>query len=232
MAVILGVAFLAGTLVLTDTVTKTFDNILADANAGTDAYVRGDSPLDLGFGEQRPRIDDVARRPSCGTSTVSTEVGVRITGYAQIVDKKGKAVGRCRQRAVLGMNWVDVDELNPYRLAEGHAPSGRRRDRHRQALRRHRPASRPATHDRADAGCAARASPSSGIAKFGTADSPGGASSVLFNDADGAGSCWPNRARVDGVAFIADDGVSQAAAGRQLAAVGRRRRRGHHAARS
>ena len=57
MAVLLGVAFLAGTLVLTDTVTKTFDSVLADANAGTDAYVRGDSPLDLGFGEARPRID-------------------------------------------------------------------------------------------------------------------------------------------------------------------------------
>ena len=56
-AVLLGVAFLAGTLVLTDTIGRTLDNVLADANAGTDAYVRGTSELELGFGEARPRID-------------------------------------------------------------------------------------------------------------------------------------------------------------------------------
>ena len=53
MAVLLGVAFLAGTIILTDTATKSFDNVLADANAGTAAYVRGVSPLSLSFGDQR-----------------------------------------------------------------------------------------------------------------------------------------------------------------------------------
>ena len=63
MAVLLGVAFLAGTIILTDTATKSFDNVLADANAGTAAYVRGASPLSLNFGDQRPRIDaTLARR--------------------------------------------------------------------------------------------------------------------------------------------------------------------------
>ena len=41
LAVMLGVAFMAGTFVLTDTMGKVFDDLFADVNAGTDAYVRG-----------------------------------------------------------------------------------------------------------------------------------------------------------------------------------------------
>ena len=72
MAVLLGVAFLAGTIILTDTATKSFDNVLADANAGTAAYVRGVSPLSLSFGDQRPRIDADAARHAADRSTAWT----------------------------------------------------------------------------------------------------------------------------------------------------------------
>ena len=41
IAVLLGVAFMAGTLVLTDTIGTTFDGLFADINAGTDVVVRG-----------------------------------------------------------------------------------------------------------------------------------------------------------------------------------------------
>ena len=46
IAVMLGVAFMAGTLVLTATISKTFDGLFADGYAGTDAYVRGTSQID------------------------------------------------------------------------------------------------------------------------------------------------------------------------------------------
>ena len=45
LAVMLGVAFMAGTLVLTDTLGKTFDGLLANANQGTDAYVRSSNEV-------------------------------------------------------------------------------------------------------------------------------------------------------------------------------------------
>ena len=61
LAVMLGVAFMAGTLVLTDTMNRTFDGLLSDAYAGTDAYVRGVSELDAGTA-QAPRLDAVRRR--------------------------------------------------------------------------------------------------------------------------------------------------------------------------
>ena len=57
-AVLLGVAFMAGTLVLTDTIGKTFDGLFAEANDGTDAYVRGELAFDSELmGEQRARLD-------------------------------------------------------------------------------------------------------------------------------------------------------------------------------
>ena len=63
-AVLLGVAFMAGTLVLTDTIGKTFDGLFADANNGTDAYVRGELAFDNQMlGEQRPRVDTEPGRP-------------------------------------------------------------------------------------------------------------------------------------------------------------------------
>ena len=37
----LGVAFMSGTFVLTDTMGKVFDDLFADVNRGTDAFVRG-----------------------------------------------------------------------------------------------------------------------------------------------------------------------------------------------
>ena len=47
-AVLLGVAFLSGTLVLGDTMTDGFGNMFTEANAGTDALVRSSTRSALG----------------------------------------------------------------------------------------------------------------------------------------------------------------------------------------
>jgi putative ABC transport system permease protein len=71
-AVMLGVAFMAGTLVLTDTIGETFDGLFDEANAGTSAVVRSDSTIS---GErsaaQRARLDQSA------VAQVATVPGVR-----------------------------------------------------------------------------------------------------------------------------------------------------------
>src|ERR1700750_2853878 len=59
IAVLLGVAFISGTFVFTATIQRTFDNLVTNIYAGTDAQVRGPEVLsnDNGFGSsQRPRI--------------------------------------------------------------------------------------------------------------------------------------------------------------------------------
>ena len=121
-AVILGVAFLAGTLILTDTIRTTFDNVLAKADAGTDAYIRAASPVALGYGQAGRTLDanllDTVRHVD-GVDQATVEV----FGYAQIVNKAGKAVGKFNP-GVRGMNWVTAPDLNPFTISAGHAPTG------------------------------------------------------------------------------------------------------------
>ena len=55
LAVVLGVAFMAGTMVLTDTMEKTFDDVFESANAGTDVIVRHAGPIEGEPWWPRPR---------------------------------------------------------------------------------------------------------------------------------------------------------------------------------
>src|ERR687898_1098801 len=57
VAVFLGVAFLAGTLVLGDTLRSNFDDLFADVNAGTDVVVRNATDLGIEADEPRGLID-------------------------------------------------------------------------------------------------------------------------------------------------------------------------------
>src|SRR5918996_2355405 len=93
LAVLLGVAFMSGTMVLTDTIRKTFDDLFADVYAGTDAWVRSKDVLEGEFGlpDQRgrisadlvPEIDDV--------EGVDVAEGT-LQFYAQLVGKDGDTV--------------------------------------------------------------------------------------------------------------------------------------------
>lgn len=92
LAVVLGVAFIGGTLVLTDTVTRTFDNLFATVYKGTDAMVRGQVVFNgpQTTGEQRPRVD------ASLIATVERVPGVSIAqgmvlGYTRLVAKDGHA---------------------------------------------------------------------------------------------------------------------------------------------
>ena len=206
LAVFLGVAFLAGTLVLTDTVMKTFDGVLADAHDGTDAYVRGDSPLDLSFGEQRPRIDASMIDRLRAVDGVD-QMAINLTGYAQLLDKNGKLVGDAANVPMFGLNWVDADALNPYKLAQGRAP---RADDEIVIDKNSADTAKFAIGDRTTV--LTRSEPHEftivGIAKFGSADSAGGASSVMFTDAT-AQALMGEPGKVDGIDISGKAGVSQ-----------------------
>ncbi|MGD9999852.1 MAG: ABC transporter permease [Ilumatobacteraceae bacterium] len=206
LAVMLGVAFMSGTLVFTDTIDRTFDGLLADAYSGTDAYVRGQSELDGSTGST-PRLDAAIVDSISGIDGVETAFGFT-TGYAQIVDHDGKAVGNPGQGApTFGESWITDDELNPYQLASGHAPS---RDGE-VVVDQH-------SADIADLVIGesievlTKAGPAqftiSGIARFGDADSAGGASAVLFTQHD-AQTYVSAPGKVDAVLVRAADGVSQ-----------------------
>jgi putative ABC transport system permease protein len=214
-AVILGVAFLAGTLILTDTIRGTLDNALAKADAGTDAYIRGTSPLTLGYGQSGRPVDATLLHTVRNVDGVD-KASVVVSGYAQIVDKAGKAVG-IANAGLVGMNWVTVPQLNPYTISSGRAPAGADEiviDKHSadvahlgvgdrtMVLSTHQP--RPATIV--------------GIARFGTLDTPGALSVVLFDDVT-AEAVLNEAGQVDAIAVTARHGVSPDALVARLAPV-------------
>ncbi len=111
LSIILGVGFVAGTFVLTDTMNKAFNDLFAQASKGSDVIVRATSaftPSDSGGGggggDQRAPI------PQDLLATVRTVAGVKsadgsVSGYAQMVDpKSGKTIGGLGPPTI-GANW-------------------------------------------------------------------------------------------------------------------------------
>src|ERR1700709_2799379 len=92
LSVIIGIAFLAGSLVLTDTIGRTFDELFANVNKNTDAYVRSTNVFDLGRGfKQRYRIPDSYIDQVKAVPGVVEATG-EVSGTAVIVGANGKPV--------------------------------------------------------------------------------------------------------------------------------------------
>jgi putative ABC transport system permease protein len=124
IAVVLGVAFISGTLVLTSTIQKTFDDLFANVYQGTDAIVRAPEVLSSDFGGgQHPNIPDSLLPIVRAVPTVEAASGnVDFNkSYAQLVDSKGKAIGG-NGPPTAGIGWNPNPELSQFRLVEGHAP--------------------------------------------------------------------------------------------------------------
>jgi putative ABC transport system permease protein len=91
-AVLLGVAFLSGTLVLGDTMSNGFSNMFAEANAGTDALVRSSTEVgDADFAE-RGLIDGALADDIAAIDGVAA-VAPRIEGSGRIVGADGDPLG-------------------------------------------------------------------------------------------------------------------------------------------
>ncbi|MFG3172446.1 ABC transporter permease [Streptomyces sp. NPDC048200] len=122
-AVFLGVAFLAGTLVMGDTLRAGFDTMFGNATRGTDAVVRSAGTITApgeSQGVRSPVGTDLVR-------TIERVPGVAaavpdIQGAGQLVGADGKPIGGQGPPTLAG-NWIDDPRLNAYRLAEGRAPA-------------------------------------------------------------------------------------------------------------
>jgi putative ABC transport system permease protein len=207
LAVMLGVAFMAGTLVLTDTIQKTFDELFSDVYAGTDAVVRADGAFDSSGIEQRGRVDASLVDTVSGVDGVA-DAQPDIRGYAQLIDRAGEAVGDpTTGPPTLGGNWIDSEELNGFRLVDGNAP---RRDDEVVIDKKSADDTGYRVGDTAQV--LVKGGPEdvtiSGIATFGDADSPGGASFVLFTQ-DAAQRLIAEPDEIDSVLVVAESGISQ-----------------------
>lgn len=127
LAVVLGVGFVTGTLVLSDTLKSTFDTLFNGVTAGIDVNVR--SPKT--FSEQSDQggggtthlpvpaslVDDVRRVPGVAAVTGAAE-----SGSAIIVDKKGKAIQHTGP-PTLGLSFPEDPLLTSLKVKEGRRPT-------------------------------------------------------------------------------------------------------------
>jgi putative ABC transport system permease protein len=121
LAVVLGVAFVSGTFVLTDTLGRVFDDLFAGVNEGTAVTVRGVSALGETSLDSRPPVDAGVVERVRAVEGVAEAVG-RITGYAELV-VDGTAVG-AGGAPTLGVDIQPDSRLETLSLREGRAPSG------------------------------------------------------------------------------------------------------------
>ncbi len=126
-AIVLGVAMVSGTYVLTDTIDKAFANLFSQTYAETDARITGKA-VDISVqGESAPTpgvpeqlLDDVRAVPG-----VSAAAGMIFDEQTKLIDKDGQAIAPEAPTFAFG---VDVSpalqRFNPTELIEGRWPSG------------------------------------------------------------------------------------------------------------
>ena len=208
IAVLLGVAFVTGTLVLSDTITRVFNDLFADVNEGTDAVVRAESTFNDGFGTDiRGRIDQSLLGTVLATPGVDDADG-QVQGFAQYVGADGEAIGNPGQGApTLGFSWPEVEQLNPFVLVDGERPRGPN-----QVAMDKKTADDEGYEVGDTVEVLTQQEPQeftiSGITRFGSADSPAGATVALF-DLPTAQAIIAEPGKFDSISVVAADGVDQ-----------------------
>jgi putative ABC transport system permease protein len=128
VAIVLGVAFMSGTLVLTNTIGRTFDDLFSTANAAIDVQVQGKVTLkDAFFGDQRALLD-----PSLVDKVRAVDGVDRVTPFVQllgfgstnrVLGTNGKAIGASQGPPTLFQNWITDESLSAYHLTKGRGPA-------------------------------------------------------------------------------------------------------------
>jgi putative ABC transport system permease protein len=119
LAVFLGVSFLSGTFVLSDTLRASIGDMFVEANEGTDTIVRSATDVSDDPNSTRGPIDARLVDRIRGIDGVAAAAPV-IQGFGQPVGKDGDTI-EVRGPRTAG-NWISDQELNPYRIVEGRPP--------------------------------------------------------------------------------------------------------------
>ena len=205
LAVTLGVAFLAGTLVLGDTMSAGFSDLFDETNAGTDAVVRNATEVGEADIVERGLVPaDLAGEIAAvdGVAAAAPE----IEAYGRIVGADGDPIGGNGPPTVAG-NWITDDGLNPYDLAEGRAPGA--------------PGEVVIDKGAAEDGDLAVGDTTTirlpepvevtivGLATFGAADSAGPVTYAAFSAEEAERLLLPEPGQAMSIRVAAEDGVSQ-----------------------
>ena len=121
LAIVLGVTFISGTFVLTDTLQNTFTTLFGNIYQKVDFQVRGVAQLGNGLNVTRNPL------PESVLATVQHVPGVaaadgQVTGYAQFVARDGKAISTGGGAPTLGVAFNPDQQISPLHLIAGGPP--------------------------------------------------------------------------------------------------------------
>jgi len=126
LAIVLGVTFVTGTLVLGDTLNRTFNNLVGTVYQHVSFEIRGKARLS---GTGAGGVDSTKNRapvPESILASVRRLPGVQyaygsVGGYAQFIDRHGNSINDGNTQ---GFSFDPNPELSSLRLVEGRAPAG------------------------------------------------------------------------------------------------------------
>jgi putative ABC transport system permease protein len=207
-AIVLGVAMISGSFVLTDTLSKTFDGIYDESYQATDAVISSEEAVNTG--------DDTPEAPAFSAdvlSKVESLPGVRlaqgsIEDQARLVDKSGKPIGKDGSGNAVGVDPSADQSLNPVKLVSGHWPRGEGEVAIDKATAEKQHFG-PGETVGAFADGPVRNYRVSGLVRFGSVDSIGGTTITVF-DLSTAQRLFDKQGKFDLIRVQAKDGVSDA----------------------
>jgi putative ABC transport system permease protein len=120
-AVVLGVAFVSGTLVFTDTLQKTFNDLFTQVSTDVTVTPKTEFSTAESFGAGTASLPAAMLDTVRGVDGVAKAEGSVFTGGVVIVGKDGKPVGTPGAPS-FGVNWSDDPDLSPLRLVQGRGP--------------------------------------------------------------------------------------------------------------
>lgn len=123
MAVVISVAFITGTMVLSSVIDGTVGDLLSDTYRGVDAVIRSDQSQESQFGGPafREPIGQDAVDLAEATPGVRVAEGV-VIGAPILLARDGSRVGTVGLSNTVGSGWIDDDALRGRRLESGRPP--------------------------------------------------------------------------------------------------------------
>ena len=113
-AIAIGVSFVAGTYIFTDSMSSTFDSVFEDAYTSVDLTVR---PIEPEFGESSQSLSPSTLELVSKVEGVD-EAEAEIVGVAQLLTTEGELIGGTGP-PTFGFSWTSNPDLNALRIEEG-----------------------------------------------------------------------------------------------------------------
>jgi putative ABC transport system permease protein len=122
LAVLLSVAFVSGSLIFSDTVSRTFDRLFASTSADVTVAPKEGIDERLPTGVVRTLPTELADRIGSVDGVKATHIDAAVENIT-VVDDKNDPVGPTTGAPTIATNW-NVTERSPVKLTSGRAPSG------------------------------------------------------------------------------------------------------------